>query len=173
MRYGQSRVYNGIMPRRQTAPFRPDQYELVRRWITGKRKALGIDQRQLATWAKISEPMLSGIETGKRTPGLTSLRQIAHAFGMSVDAMLMAAGVTDRAVHDARIEVYTDRIKTAFTQLTEAEQEELVLTVEAMAKIKRSQRDVRDTPDASGDCDDNPIIGRARRLPLGSPDAGA
>jgi DNA-binding XRE family transcriptional regulator len=55
----------------------------VRVW----RQKMGLTQRELAVFAKVSQPMLAEIETGVKTGGVDTLKKLARAMKISLDAL--------------------------------------------------------------------------------------
>lgn len=52
------------------------------------REGLGLSQQQLAEQADLDITYISGIERGKRNPGLNSLNQLARALKVPLPALL-------------------------------------------------------------------------------------
>ena len=74
-------------------------------YIRAQREAAQVSLRQLARTAGVSNPYLSQIERGLRTPSAEILQQIARALRISAEALYVRAGILDQrpagAVTDA------------------------------------------------------------------------
>jgi transcriptional regulator with XRE-family HTH domain len=58
--------------------------ELVGRNLVRLRRARGYTQEELEALAEVTQPYLSSIESGRRSPTVTILVRLAHALGVSV-----------------------------------------------------------------------------------------
>ncbi len=67
--------------------------ELVGRNLLRLRRARGYTQEQLQALAEITQPYLSGLESGSRNPTITILVRLAHALDVSVSELI--EGVDD------------------------------------------------------------------------------
>jgi transcriptional regulator with XRE-family HTH domain len=74
-------------------------------YIRAQREHAKVSLRQLARTAGVSNPYLSQIERGLRTPSAEILQQIARALRISAEALYVRAGILDQrpagAVTDA------------------------------------------------------------------------
>ena len=74
-------------------------------YIRAQRETAKVSLRQLARSAGVSNPYLSQIERGLRTPSAEILQQIAHGLRISVEALYVRAGILEErpasAVTDA------------------------------------------------------------------------
>ena len=74
-------------------------------YIRSQREHAKVSLRQLARTAGVSNPYLSQIERGLRTPSAEILQQIARALRISAEALYVRAGILDQrpagAVTDA------------------------------------------------------------------------
>src|SRR5689334_23580785 len=74
-------------------------------YIREQREGAKISLRQLARSAGVSNPYLSQIERGLRTPSAEILQQIAHGLRISAEALYVRAGILEErpggAVPDA------------------------------------------------------------------------
>src|SRR5689334_25320088 len=74
-------------------------------YIRSQREAAQVSLRQLARTAGVSNPYLSQIERGLRTPSAEILQQIARALRISAEALYVRAGILEQrpagAVTDA------------------------------------------------------------------------
>lgn len=64
------------------------------------REAAGLSQEELAERADLHWTYISGIERGRRNPGLNTLGRLARALGLSIEGLL--AGVEDQNDPTAR-----------------------------------------------------------------------
>lgn len=76
--------------------------------IESVRKRLGMSQRALARKAGLSQPTLSRIESGERTPKMSEIILLADALGCSVSEIPEHSAVRDRVVCFARTESCSD-----------------------------------------------------------------
>ena len=76
-------------------------------FIRSQREAAEVSVRQLAARAGVSNPYLSQIERGLRTPSAEVLSQIAKALRLSAEVLYVRAGILEPGershVHDAII----------------------------------------------------------------------
>ena len=74
-------------------------------YIRAQRETAKVSLRQLARSAGVSNPYLSQIERGLRTPSAEILQQIAHGLRISAEALYVRAGILEErpasAVTDA------------------------------------------------------------------------
>ncbi|MGH3569317.1 MAG: helix-turn-helix domain-containing protein [Pseudonocardia sp.] len=89
-------------------------------YIRSQREAAQISLRQLARIAGVSNPYLSQIERGLRTPSAGILRQIARGLRISAEALYVKAGILEERPAGA----VTDAV---FADLTLTERQKQVL----------------------------------------------
>lgn len=73
----------------------PDDILTLGQWLRARRKALGLTLRQVEqiTKGKVSNPLLSQIETGKiESPSAIMLHRLAAAYGLDFAETLTRAG---------------------------------------------------------------------------------
>ena len=75
-----------------------DQLRLLGEFIRDQRKAAELSLRALAERADVSNPYLSQIERGLHEPSVRVLRSIAVALNLSVETMLVRAGLLNEDV---------------------------------------------------------------------------
>lgn len=76
--------------------------------IESVRDRLGMSQRALARKAGLSQPTLSRIEAGERTPKIGEIVLIAEALGCSISEISEQSAVRDRVICFARAENGSD-----------------------------------------------------------------
>ncbi|WP_107705983.1 helix-turn-helix domain-containing protein [Nocardioides allogilvus] len=76
--------------------------------IESVRERLGMSQRALARKAGLSQPTLSRIESGERTPKMSEIILLADVLGCSVSEIPEHSAVRDRVVCFARAENGSD-----------------------------------------------------------------
>ena len=64
-------------------------------YIRAQRETAKVSLRQLARSAGVSNPYLSQIERGLRTPSAEILQQIAHGLRISAEALYVRAGILE------------------------------------------------------------------------------
>lgn len=72
-----------------------EQLEALGEFIRTQRKAAQMSLRDLADATNVSNPYLSQIERGLHEPSVRVLRAIASALNLSVETMLVRAGLLD------------------------------------------------------------------------------
>ena len=72
-----------------------EQLGSVGELIADRRRAAELTLRQLARTAGVSNPYLSQIERGLRTPSAEILQQIARGLRISAEALYVRAGILD------------------------------------------------------------------------------
>jgi transcriptional regulator with XRE-family HTH domain len=72
-----------------------EQLKNLGEFIRNQRKSAQMSLRDLADATNVSNPYLSQIENGKHQPSVRVLRSIALALNMSLETMLVAAGLLD------------------------------------------------------------------------------
>lgn len=68
------------------------EYSLAER-IKYLRTSRGLSQAQLAKAAKVSQPTIAQIETGKKDPSVSTLRKIAQSLDVELAALFAADGI--------------------------------------------------------------------------------
>ena len=68
-------------------------------YIRAQRESAKVSLRQLARSAGVSNPYLSQIERGLRTPSAEILQQIAKGLRISAEALYVRAGILDPQDH--------------------------------------------------------------------------
>ena len=63
-------------------------YEHIRKQIVRLRMAKRMTQEEFAEFVELSPRTISFIETGRKNAGFDSLRKIARAFGITLDALV-------------------------------------------------------------------------------------
>lgn len=76
--------------------------------IESVRERLGMSQRALARKAGLSQPTLSRIESGERTPKMSELILLSDVLGCSISEISEHSAVRDRVVCFARAENGSD-----------------------------------------------------------------
>lgn len=71
--------------------------ELLKQRITGRRKALGLTQAELASRSGLSPAAISQIENGTRMPMLPVLQKIADTLAVSMDYLAGRSNTPDIA----------------------------------------------------------------------------
>lgn len=72
-----------------------EQLEALGAFIRAQRNAAQMSLRDLADAANVSNPYLSQIERGLHEPSVRVLRSIAKALNLSVESLLVRAGLLD------------------------------------------------------------------------------
>ena len=76
------------MSKKRIVDARSPEYSALGRKLTEARNALGLTQAEAAKRIGIPQSTYSGYETGTRKVTLTTLKQIAAAYGVDVDALI-------------------------------------------------------------------------------------
>jgi transcriptional regulator with XRE-family HTH domain len=86
-----------------------EQLQALGEFIRTQRKAAQMSLRDLADATNVSNPYLSQIERGLHEPSVRVLRAIASALNLSMEAMLVRAGLLDADDGDgtSRLDVET------------------------------------------------------------------
>ncbi|MDO4554520.1 MAG: helix-turn-helix transcriptional regulator [Lachnospiraceae bacterium] len=71
-------------------------------YIAGKRKELGLTQKQVAEKLGMSDKSVSKWERGRGYPSLDSLKEISRYFGVSIDNLLSGEELLSAASEDGR-----------------------------------------------------------------------
>ncbi|MGF1599458.1 MAG: helix-turn-helix domain-containing protein [Acidimicrobiales bacterium] len=101
-----------------------DQRRDIGPFIREQRTLAELSVRRLAELAGLSNPYLSQIERGLRTPSAEILQQLAKALELSAETMYVQAGILDGDV-DARPRGLESAIRNA-TELTEDQRQALL-----------------------------------------------
>jgi transcriptional regulator with XRE-family HTH domain len=103
-------------------------------YIRDQRTSAQISLRGLAAKAGVSNPYLSQVERGLRRPSAEILAQIAHGLSISVESLLVRAGILDTAeLPDVVIAIRTDQV------LTERQKSSLIDIYAAFRKEAESE----------------------------------
>lgn len=78
----------------------------------------GFSQKQVAEKIKVSPSIVSGYETGERTPSTEILLSLAYLYNVSTDYLLGKQDIAPNAVLD--ISKLTDKQKAALSSLIES-----------------------------------------------------
>lgn len=76
------------MSKKRIVDARSPEYSALGRKLTEARNALGLTQAEAAKRIGIPQSTYSGYETGTRKVTLTTLKQIAAAYGVDVDTLI-------------------------------------------------------------------------------------
>ena len=76
------------MSKKRIVDARSPEYSALGYKITEARKALGLSQAEASKRIGIPQSTYSGYETGTRKVTLTTLKQIAAAYGVDVDTLI-------------------------------------------------------------------------------------
>lgn len=76
------------MSKKRIVDARSPEYSALGRKLTEARNALGLTQAEAAKRIGIPQSTYSGYETGTRKVTLTTLKQIATAYGVDVDTLI-------------------------------------------------------------------------------------
>ena len=109
-------------------------------YIRAQRESAKVSLRQLARTAGVSNPYLSQIERGLRTPSAEILQQIAKGLRISAEALYVRAGILEQRPASA----VTDAV-LADPDLTERHKQVLIDIYQSFRR-EHTGTDTRETP---------------------------
>lgn len=86
--------------------------------LRGLRSQYGLSQKQVAQKLKISPSIVSGYETGERTPSAEIILSLAYLYNVSTDFLLGKQSIDPRIVID--VSQLTDKQRAAIVCLVES-----------------------------------------------------
>ena len=119
--------------------------------IKERRKDLRITQTQIKEHCGISSGNLSGIETGRYLPSAVSLIELARILDCSVDWILTGESSNSKNSSFIDIKENDRRLLDYFHDMSEADQEDLLLIAEMKANKGKRQGNVKSSPSENDD----------------------
>ncbi len=119
--------------------------------IKERRKELRITQTQIQEHCGISSGNLSGIETGRYLPSAVSLIELARILDCSVDWILTGESSNSKNSSFVDIKENDRRLLDYFHDMSEADQEDLLLIAEMKANKGKRQGNVKSSPSENDD----------------------
>lgn len=111
--------------------------------IKERRKELHITQTQIQESCGISSGNLSGIETGRYLPSAVSLIELARILNCSVDWILTGESSNSKNLTFADIKENDKQLLDYFHDMSEADQEDLLLIAEMKANKGKRNNDAK------------------------------
>lgn len=119
--------------------------------IKERRKELHITQTQIQEHCGISSGNLSGIETGRYLPSAVSLIELARILDCSADWIL--TGESSNSKNSAFVDIKDNdkKLLDYFHDMSEVDQEDLLLIAEMKANKGKRQSNVKSSPSENDD----------------------
>ena len=119
--------------------------------IKERRKELHITQTQIQEHCGISSGNLSGIETGRYLPSSVSLIELARILDCSVDWILTGESSNSKNLSFVDIKENDRKLLDYFHDMSEADQEDLLLIAEMKANKGKRQGNAKSSPSENDD----------------------
>ena len=119
--------------------------------IKERRKELHITQTQIREHCGISSGNLSGIETGRYLPSAVSLIELARILDCSVDWILTGESSNSKNLSFVDIKENDRKLLDYFHDMSEADQEDLLLIAEMKANKGKRQGNAKSSPSENDD----------------------
>ena len=119
--------------------------------IKERRKELHITQTQIQEHCGISSGNLSGIETGRYLPSAVSLIELARILDCSVDWILTGESSNSKNLSFVDIKENDRKLLDYFHDMSEADQEDLLLIAEMKDNKGKRQGNAKSSPSENDD----------------------
>ena len=119
--------------------------------IKERRKELHITQTQIQEHCGISSGNLSGIETGRYLPSAVSLIELARILDCSVDWILTGESSNSKNLSFVDIKENDRKLLDYFHDMSEADQEDILLIAEMKANKGKRQGNAKSSPSENDD----------------------
>lgn len=119
--------------------------------IKERRKELRITQTQIQEKCGISSGNLSGIETGRYLPSAVSLIELARILDCSVDWILTGESSNSKNSTFVDIKENDKQLLDYFHEMSEADQEDLMLIAEMKANKRKRINNAKSSPSGNDD----------------------